>query len=59
MKAPARMFHIGSALGTMFDLFAAALMGQLAHLRLQGTAALPSFRKGCSSIAALPRIIRV
>jgi len=32
------MFHIGSALGAIFDLFAADLMGQFVRLHLQGTA---------------------
>jgi len=51
-------FVLVSALVTMFDPFAADLMRQLARLYLQGTAALPSFLKSCSSITALSRIIR-
>ena len=46
-----------SALDAMFDLFAADLMNNSARLQVKGAAALPSFRKGYSSIAALPHII--
>jgi len=42
----------------MYDLFTANLISKLPRLRLQGTTVLPSFRKGCTSIAALPLIIR-
>jgi len=45
-----------SALDAMF-LFAADLMNNSARLQVKGAAALPSFRKGYSSIAALPHII--
>ena len=51
-------FILCSALGTTFDLFAADLISNSPRLHLQGTTALPSFRKGCASIALLPRIIR-
>jgi hypothetical protein len=42
----------------MFDLFAADLITNSPRWHLQGTTALPSFRKGCTSIAVLPRIVR-
>jgi hypothetical protein len=35
----------------MFDLFTADLISNALRLQLQGTTALPSFRKGCTSIA--------
>src|SRR5687767_15614226 len=50
---------MGSVLGTMFDLFTAHLRANPPPLHRQGTTASPSFRKGCISIAVLPRIIRV
>jgi len=40
------------ALGALFDLLAGDFISTSPRLHLQGTAALPSLRKGCSSIAA-------
>ena len=51
-------FSLCSALGTMFDLCTADLITNLPRLHLQGTTVLPSFRKSCTSIATLPRMIR-
>jgi hypothetical protein len=51
-------FILWTVLGTMFDLFAADLITNSPRSHLQGTTDLPSFRKGCTSIAVLPRIIR-
>jgi len=41
-----------SAFGMMLDLFAGDFISTSPSLQLQGTAALPSLRKGYSSIAA-------
>ena len=53
-----KCFIVFSALGTMLELPTGDFRGNLPRLPLQGTTALPSFRKGCTSIAVLPRIIR-
>ena len=45
-------FILCSALGTMLDLCAADFIGNSLCVRLRGTAALPSLRKGCAPIAA-------
>jgi hypothetical protein len=52
------MLNFWSALGTLFDLSVADLISNSPRLRLQVTTVLPSFRKGCTSIAVLPRLIR-
>src|SRR6185503_12189951 len=49
-------FILCPTLGTMFDLCTANLASNLPRWRLQGTTALPSFRKGYIAIACLPRI---
>jgi hypothetical protein len=42
----------GLALGALFDLLAGNFISTSPRVHLQGTAALPSLRKGYSSIAA-------
>jgi len=42
----------------MLELRTGDFKDNLPRLPLQGTTALPSLRKGCASIAVLPRIIR-
>ena len=51
-------FILCSALGATFDLFTSDLISNSPRWHLQGRTALPSFRKDCTSIAVLPRIIR-
>ena len=53
-----KCFIAFSALGTMLELPTGDFRDNLPSLPLQGTTALPSFRKGCTSIAVLPRTIR-
>ena len=53
-----KYFILCSALGTMLDLFPADLISNSPRLHHQGTTALPSFRKGCASIAVSPRMIQ-
>jgi hypothetical protein len=52
------MFHFAFAQGTTFDLLAGDLLRNSTRLHLQGTAALPSLRKGSTSIAVLLQITR-
>jgi len=42
----------GWPLGALFELLAGDFIGTSSRWQLQGTAALPSLWKGCSSIAA-------